>query len=159
MAVQANRQNLFSPKAFGIVPCLAALYYRLTIPESPRYTLKVLNDSDAAQRDMNTFFNTETVNKVIQDDDAKYALHKDEQKASWAEFKAYFSQPKNAKHLFGTCMNWFLIDIAVYGLSLNQSTIISKIGYTGGATEFEKVAHLIVGNIIVVLAGNCTYFF
>ncbi|KAG2173304.1 hypothetical protein INT43_004678 [Umbelopsis isabellina] len=140
--------------AFGIIPCLAALYYRLTIPESPRYTMKVLHDKNAAERDMNAFFNTEGVNKVIDDDDGKYALHKDEQKASWAEFNAYFSQPKNAKHLFGTCVNWFLIDIAVYGLSLNQSTIISKIGYSGGSTMFEKVAHLIVGNIIVVLAGN-----
>lgn len=116
--------------------------------------MKVLHDKTAAERDMNAFFNTEGVNKVIDDNDGKYALNKDEQKASWAEFNAYFSQPKNAKHLFGTCMNWFLIDIAVYGLSLNQSTIISKIGYSGGSTMFEKVAHLIVGNIIVVLAGN-----
>jgi PHS family inorganic phosphate transporter-like MFS transporter len=116
--------------------------------------MQVLHDNEAAERDMNTFFNTEAVNKVIQDDDVKYAVHKAEQKASWAEFKAYFSKPKNAKHLFGTCANWFLIDIAVYGLSLNQSTIITKIGYSGGSTMFEKVAHLIVGNIIVVLAGN-----
>ncbi|GAB5592996.1 hypothetical protein Unana1_07896 [Umbelopsis nana] len=46
------------------------------------------------------------------------------------------------------------MDIAVYGLSLNQSIIITKIGYGGGSTVFEKVSSLIVGNIIVVLAGN-----
>ncbi|CAO3672533.1 unnamed protein product [Umbelopsis ramanniana] len=140
--------------AFGIVPCLAALYYRLTIPESPRYTLKVLKDNEAAERDMNNYFNTDTVNKRIDENDAKYALHKEEQRASWDEFKIYFSKPKNAKLLFGTCANWFLIDIAVYGLSLNQSTIISKIGYATGTTMFDKVSNLIIGNIIVVLAGN-----
>ena len=101
--------------AFGILPVWLLCTNRLTIPESPRYTLKVLHDKQAAEKDMNTFFNTEAVNKVIDDDDGKYALHNKEQKATWAEFKAYFSKPKNLKHLFGTCLNWFIIDIAVYG--------------------------------------------
>jgi PHS family inorganic phosphate transporter-like MFS transporter len=116
--------------------------------------LKVLKDADAAGRDMDAFFNTQAVNKVIDDNEAKYALHKEEQKDTWKEFTAYFSKPKNFWLLFGTAANWFLIDIAVYGLSLNQSTIISKIGYATGTTMFDKVSNLIIGNIIVVLAGN-----
>ncbi|ORX51312.1 MFS general substrate transporter [Hesseltinella vesiculosa] len=140
--------------AFGIVPCIAALYYRLTIPESPRYTLKVLHDKEAAQKDMDAFFNEGGLNTVIRDDDVKYAVHRDESKATWSEFKAYFSKPENFKLLFGTCANWFLIDIAMYGLSLNQSTIIGKIGYGTGATPFDKLSNLIIGNIIIVLAGN-----
>ena len=36
---------------FDIVPLLATLYFRLTMPESPRYTLEVVGDRELAAAD------------------------------------------------------------------------------------------------------------
>ena len=45
-------------------------------------------------------------------------------------------------------------DIAFYGVNLNQSVILSKIGYGVGATPYETLYNTAVGNIIVMLAGT-----
>lgn len=44
-------------------------------------------------------------------------------------------------------------DIAFYGVNLNQSIILAKIGYGVGPTPWETLFNIAVGNIIVMLAG------
>ena len=44
-------------------------------------------------------------------------------------------------------------DIAYYGINLNQSIILTRIGYAKGATPYETLWNLAVGNIIVQCAG------
>ena len=49
-------------------------------------------------------------------------------------------------------------DIAFYGVNLNQSVILTKIGYGTGATPWQTLFNIAVGNIIVsacVRAPNC----
>ncbi|MBE7182524.1 MAG: MFS transporter, partial [Terriglobus roseus] len=44
-------------------------------------------------------------------------------------------------------------DIAFYGINLNQTVILTQIGYGKGATPYETLRNTAVGNIIVQAAG------
>ncbi|RUP51094.1 phosphate transporter [Jimgerdemannia flammicorona] len=149
---------------FGVVPAAFALYYRLTIPESPRYTLKVLKDSETAERDVAKFFHSGSKpSDASNNATAPVARHASAQpafKPTWRKFRAYFGQSKNAKILIGTSLSWFLIDIAVYGLGLNNSLIIQAIGFApSNAEPFQKVWLILLGNLIVSLLGNVPGYF
>jgi hypothetical protein len=50
-------------------------------------------------------------------------------------------------------------DIAFYGVSLNQSVILSDIGFGGGKTQFDSLHNIAVGNIIVALAVSRSFMF
>ena len=49
--------------------------------------------------------------------------------------------------------NTVFSDIAFYGVNLNQSIILSRIGYGKGATPYETLWNTAVGNVIVLSAG------
>ena len=49
-------------------------------------------------------------------------------------------------------------DIAYYGINLNQSVVLSKIGYGKGATPYETLHRTAVGNIIVQAAVSKAVF-
>ncbi|KAJ6095554.1 hypothetical protein N7486_006300 [Penicillium sp. IBT 16267x] len=51
------------------------------------------------------------------------------------------------------------IDIAYYGINLNQSIILAKIGYAKGATPWETLYKTAIGNIIVQTAGYLPGFY
>lgn len=89
----------------------------------------------------------------------------------FSDFNIYFRQWKHAKALFGVSAVWFLLwvfailksikkdprltrcsDIAYYGVNLNQSVVLGKIGYGKGKTPFETLHNTAVGNIIVQIA-------
>lgn len=76
-------------------------------------------------------------------------------KASWRDFGRHYSQRKNFLLLLGTAGSWFCLDVAFYGLSLNNGTILEVIGYsTKNATNvYQYLYNTAVGNIIIVLAG------
>ncbi len=141
---------------FGAVPGCIALYYRLTIPETPRYTFDVERDVEQADEDTAAYLH------------GKPSGHPDEMmrlqsmnapqkieipKASWKDFCGHYGQWKYGKILLGTAGSWFLLDVAYYGLSLNNSIILTAIGYTGGATVYETYYKTAVGNLILVCAG------
>lgn len=50
-------------------------------------------------------------------------------------------------------------DIAFYGINLNQTVILTKIGYGKGATPYETLHKTAVGNIIVQVAGYLPGFY
>jgi PHS family inorganic phosphate transporter-like MFS transporter len=74
-------------------------------------------------------------------------------KASWKDFVAHYGQWKNGKVLLGTAGSWFFLDVAYYGLSLNNSIILTAIGFAGGANVYEIYYKTAVGNLILVCAG------
>lgn len=76
-------------------------------------------------------------------------------KASWSDFAHYFAIPKNGLLLFGTTGSWFMLDVAYYGLSLNNALILQIIGYSDKGTNntYERLYNTAVGNLIIVLAG------
>ena len=68
-------------------------------------------------------------------------------------FLVYFREWQHLKRLIGTASCWFLLDVAFYGTNLNQSVILSEIGFSTGKTEFEMLKRNAVGNIIIAVAG------
>ncbi|TGO15293.1 hypothetical protein BTUL_0042g00640 [Botrytis tulipae] len=142
---------------FGAVPACVALYYRLTIPETPRYTFDVARDVEQAQLDVEAYIagkaegHPDEIARVqgLQAGKSQMKIPK----ASWGDFVAYYSQWKNGKILFGTAGSWFLLDVAWYGLSLNNPVILTAIGYSTGPTVYKTLLNTAIGNLIIVCAG------
>ncbi|EFW98750.1 phosphate/H+ symporter [Grosmannia clavigera kw1407] len=144
---------------FGAVPGCIALYYRLTIPETPRYTFDVARDVEKADDDVKAYMsgkregNPDEISRIAARQAASEQLVVN--KAGWRDFLDHYSQWKNAKTLAGTALSWCFLDIAYYGLSLNNATILSVIGYSTSGTHstYQYLYNTAVGNLIIVLAG------
>jgi PHS family inorganic phosphate transporter-like MFS transporter len=98
----------------GCVPGTVALYFRLTIPETPRFTMDIERNIDQATHDIK---NTLTDNRTNVDPDL-LVQRIETPKASWADFRAHFGQLKNFKILFGTAYSWFALDVRLSRSSL-----------------------------------------
>ncbi|EEB09067.1 inorganic phosphate transporter [Schizosaccharomyces japonicus yFS275] len=68
-------------------------------------------------------------------------------------FLAYFSEWRHFKILFASAACWFLLDIAFYGVNLNQSVILSEMGFSNGKNEYHKLQKNAIGNLIIAVAG------
>ncbi|KAJ3075236.1 phosphate transporter [Podochytrium sp. JEL0797] len=151
----------------GIVPAIITVYFRVTLPETPRYTADALKKAERAARDLEMDRNAEEMGYVVPVRKAKVS--------KMAAFKAHFSQWKNMKILIGTAYCWFALDVAWYGMALNQSTVLALINFNGpkqvsvnvttdGVTALTKVDppldiqsvfyDVAVGNIIIACAGT-----
>ncbi|GAK62670.1 MFS general substrate transporter [Moesziomyces antarcticus] len=154
-----------------LIPAFIVLYFRLTLVESTRFTQarKLQDDPELIAKGHNN------LNRSNSDDDdlKEKALGGDatpiENTAVGMSFKSigkpknefieYFSQWKNAKKLIGCAACWFLVDITFYGINLNQSSILSAIGFTKGST-WGKLMKTATGNLIITAAGFLPgYFF
>lgn len=127
---------------FGCVPGVIALYYRLTIAESPRYHLDI-DEHDDLEKVVEA--------EVVLD---KAAADIAPPKASFTEFWKHFGQWKYGKILLGTAGSWFMLDVAYYGLGLNTATILQAIGYAGGDNVYDVLYNSAAGNLILVCAGS-----
>lgn len=91
----------------GCVPAAVALYFRLTISETPRFTIDIEHNIKQAQRDIHDTFherNSSDHSEVdVQRVQAPLFTVKD--------FTAYFSRWKNFKVLFATAYSWFALDV------------------------------------------------
>ncbi|KAF2433663.1 putative inorganic phosphate transporter [Tothia fuscella] len=142
---------------FGAVPGCIALYYRLTIPETPRYTFDVARDIVKGGSDTKAYLQGTSQGvpdeiervRVMQQDADRLEIPE----ASTLDFFTYYGKWKNAKILIGTAGSWFLLDVAFYGVGLNNAVILKQIGYTGGAHVYEILYNTAVGNLIIVCAG------
>ena len=146
---------------FGAVPGLLALYFRLTIPESPRYTFDVSNEIEKATADTAKFTsgklgNAETgdIDYLAQTETRDQALNYQPPKASWNDFWAHFLQWRYGKILLGTAGSWFMLDVAYYGLGLNTATILKTIGYASSTNVYKSLYNQAAGNLILICAGS-----
>jgi len=92
----------------GCVPGVIALYFRLTIPETPRFTMDIERNIDQASHDI----------KAVTEDGIHRAVDPDEMiqrieapKATWSDFIAHFGKWQNFKILLGTAWSWFALDV------------------------------------------------
>ncbi|KAF3009359.1 Inorganic phosphate transporter pho84 [Neopestalotiopsis sp. 37M] len=144
---------------FGAVPACIALYYRLTIPETPRYTFDVGRDVEKAADDVKAYMagkhegHPDEVARIQAREAAQTQMQIP--KASWSDFFRHYSIPKNGLLLLGTAGSWFMLDVAYYGLSLNNATILGVIGYStkNVTSTYQYLYNTAVGNLIIVLAG------
>lgn len=99
---------------FGAVPACIALYYRLTIPETPRYTFDVARDVEKAGEDVEAYMSGRSEGHPDEISRAQAKVNSDAivvPKASWRDFFTYYSHWKNGKVLLGTAGSWFLLDM------------------------------------------------
>ncbi|EGF78798.1 hypothetical protein BATDEDRAFT_20090 [Batrachochytrium dendrobatidis JAM81] len=150
---------------FGVVPAIFAIYFRLTIPETPRFTVDVVGDEDKAVRDVARVLE---MNKTLDLSSTWVEPEKPDSKdidpvktntvkqSDASSFMAHFGQWKNARVLIGTAYTWFALDIAWYGLSLNQATILTAINFNGANAKspYEQFFQKAVGAVIINLMGT-----
>lgn len=57
--------------------------------------------------------------------------------------------------MYRTALSWCFLDIAYYGLSLNNAAILETIGYSTKNTQatYQYLYNTAIGNLIIVLAG------
>ena len=111
---------------FGAVPGCIALYFRLTIPETPRYTFDVARDSEKAVEDVKAYKAGVAEGKpdevsraaVLQDSRARLETPK----ASWSDFIAHYGKWKNGKILLGTAASWFFLDVSLLPTPFSESS-------------------------------------
>ncbi|KAJ3868007.1 MFS inorganic phosphate transporter [Lentinula novae-zelandiae] len=169
--------------ALSLIPAFATLYQRLTMPESTRYTeARRMAENQEADLEKevralkNVGHNTEGITASsshsgsdIEKEDRTQesavppsqngpanpeAIATKKDKAQIGEFIAYFSEWRHAKHLIGTCVCWFLLDIAFYGINLNQNVVLTQIGFAGKTgSDWEKLFKVSTGNLIVTALG------
>ncbi len=107
----------------GIVPAVIALYYRLTIPETPRYTFDVARDVEKADEDAKHYLSGKkgegSPDEITQVAARRQSVAQLEvPKASFGDFFRFYSKIKNGKILFGTAMSWLLLDVAFVSILL-----------------------------------------
>ncbi|QLG72224.1 hypothetical protein HG535_0C05780 [Zygotorulaspora mrakii] len=145
----------------GAVPGCIALYFRLTIPESPRYTLDVDANVNKGAADIGKFVSGEKgdaendqVARLERAPTAVEAVEIQTPKASFKDFCHHFGQWKYGKILLGTAGSWFCLDVAFYGLGLNTAVILQAIGYAGNGDIYTVLYNSAVGNLILICAGS-----
>jgi PHS family inorganic phosphate transporter-like MFS transporter len=137
----------------GCVPGVVALYFRLTIPETPRFTMDIERNIDQATSDIKTVL---TNASVVRNDDLIQRV--EAPRASWADFRAYFGKLENFKVLFGCAYSWFALDIAFYGLGLNSGIVLQAIGFgpppnKGVSGVYQNLKNICIGNLILSAGG------
>jgi len=146
----------------SLIPAFGTLYQRLTLPESTRYIASQQQTLDSSAghvdietlKDRNTDVDEVKVDSPSTNPDAIVEPDIIKKKAHFSEFLQYFSEWRHAKILIGTCACWFFLDIAFYGINLNQNVVLLQIGYAGKTgTPWEKLFKVSTGNIIITVLG------
>jgi PHS family inorganic phosphate transporter-like MFS transporter len=97
----------------GAVPACLALYYRITIPETPRYTFDVQYDVEKADADIKAYVASKSKGDVDAVKQARVRQLAEPElaipKASWRDLFDYFKEWVNLKVLIGTTLSWFFL--------------------------------------------------
>jgi len=91
--------------AFGVFPALCALYFRLTIPETPRYTMDMSLDLEKAKADTDAYLSRKIAGAEISDEHFVVVAARQKAagpKATWKEFWLHFMHWRYGKILLGT---------------------------------------------------------
>ncbi|KAF9902777.1 Inorganic phosphate transporter pho84 [Linnemannia zychae] len=189
----------------GCVPALVAVYFRMTIPETPRYVLDVENNLHKAESDVNRVIPTRNAlqsdrdevearnsnsrvhprrnNNALGGDDglgsggyqkggsgtsraggangynSLFSVPSTNERShqnsgTFRDFCRYFSRWETFKVLLGTSVTWFALDVAFYGIGLNNTFILSTIHFSTSTGEaYETIWNATVGQAIIVLLG------
>jgi len=146
----------------SLVPAFGTLYQRLTLPESKKFEASRKAEAheeehkekqvgkgseDVIEREASR----ESKETAITNKKKEIAAAK---KAHWAEFLHYFSEWRHLRILLGTSLSWFLLDIAFYGINLNQNVVLQQIGFDGSSgTPWTRLFKIGIGNLIITALG------
>lgn len=134
----------------GALPALLTYYWRMKMPETPRYTALVAKDAEKTREDMA---------KVLQ-----VELRVEDQPAQGSPPPAngfgLFSKEflrRHGLHLLGTTSTWFLLDIAFYSQNLFQKDIFSAVGWLPNAKTMSALDELYMiarAQFLIALCGT-----
>ncbi|KAH7924977.1 MFS general substrate transporter [Leucogyrophana mollusca] len=145
----------------SLIPAFGTLYQRLTLPESTRFK----KSQQVEEEELDDLKNAKAATDIeitipspsssrLGDKATQAEPTKIDKKAHFQEFARYFSEWRHAKILIGTCTCWFLLDVAFYGINLNQNVVLQEIGFDGSTgTPWEKLFKVSTGNIIITALG------
>lgn len=164
-----------------LVPCLGTLYQRITLPESTKYkNARALQENpdllkkglvasdviqtNSAEKTKEGFEAADSGSASPNGNGNGHVVDTSEQglgaagvakvrRAAFSEFIEYFSEWRHLKLLIGTASTWFLLDIAFYGINLNQSIVLTSVGYNSTATVWDFLWDNARGNLIITAAG------
>ncbi len=124
----------------GFVPSVAVIYFRRKMPESPRFTSRVMGDSKKASKDLATF--SQGVLVASSSQEVRNRL----------TFRQFVSNRTYLLYLFGTAGSWFVFDYAYYGNSVSAPLIVkSVLGGSGAHVLIQAIAlQLIVFTVAAV---------
>lgn len=153
----------------ALVPALAVLPFRLTMPEGLKYLeSKELNSATSSptfSTSDNTLRHSEVGSPNLPAAHARIetrtvpVIKQPKSKAKWDTFIVYFKEWRHLKLLIGTASTWFFLDIAFYGVNLNQSVILAEIGFSKGSNEYHTLMKNAIGNLIIAAAGYVPGYF
>ncbi|KAL6300221.1 MFS general substrate transporter [Sparassis latifolia] len=148
----------------SLIPAFATLYQRLTLPESKRFEASQKNvdvetkstddlKKNASAEDSITERSVQSQNEVVPPAVAQSA-QRVAKHGHFTNFVRYFSEWRHLKILIGTCVCWFLLDIAFYGINLNQNVVLEEIGFAGKTgSPWNRLFKIGIGNLIITALG------
>lgn len=149
----------------GAIPAAVALLFRLTVPESPRWTSAVALNSRQALDDTCSFLETQQADpgEEIQPNGA---VHHPEVPplprgpVSLPEIIRYFRHRGPGMALAGTALSWLLLDLPFYGLGFNSPRVISKLWHAQPGPDEQFLYRILLTNgthsLVVVSIGGLT---
>ena len=123
----------------GALPAALTYYWRLTLPETPRYTALVAKDEKKACQDMSKVLKVEIKND--NDEDNNNGIIDEKNDSSFGLFSSEFLK-RHGTHLLGTAAAWFFVDVAYYSQNLFQKDIFSAVGWLPAAKTMSALDEL-----------------
>ncbi|KAL3717323.1 hypothetical protein ACJRO7_008837 [Eucalyptus globulus] len=123
----------------GAIPAGLTYYWRLKMPETPRYTALVAKNMKQAAADMSKVLN---VNMDAEQQNGEKRLPESAAEDQSAGLFGLFSRQfvrRHGLHLLGTTSTWFLLDIAFYSQNLFQKDIFSAVGWLPPAKTMNAI--------------------
>ncbi|KAG9312577.1 phosphate permease [Chiua virens] len=137
----------------GCIPAAIAVYFRLTVPETPRFTMDIDRHVGRAASDIKDALAAGRYTPYVNEHDI-YESRVTAPRASKRDFSAHFSQWVNLKVLLGTAYSWFALDIAFYTLTLDNDWILGSVGFgVVPGNVYKSLHNVCIGNIIATAAG------
>ncbi|KAF4567148.1 hypothetical protein EYR40_006142 [Pleurotus pulmonarius] len=141
----------------SLVPAFATVYQRLTLPEPPLHSAARRKYIDRIDLSLNSTSATRELHSEPEENletDVNVSTEDVPKPAHIREFLEYLSEGDHWKHLTGTCLCWFLTNIAFYGVNLNQNFVLEQIGFQGTTgTPWQKLFKIATGSLIITVLG------
>jgi PHS family inorganic phosphate transporter-like MFS transporter len=120
---------------FGAVPALLTYYWRMKMPETARYTALVAKNTKQATSDMERVLNVElAAEEPEQGDDHG-------RREQFGLFSREFARC-HGRHLLGTTVCWFVLDIAFYSQNLFQKDIYTAVEWLPRADTMNALQEM-----------------
>ena len=128
----------------GALPAAAVIYFRRTMPESPRFLARVRGDARAAARSMERYTSGALRVEEVHEPVVRLA------------FWQFIANPRYLLMLLGTAGTWFVFDYAYYGNSISTPLILKDVA--PGASPITAVAWTLIIFAVAAVPGYVMSF-